>query len=122
MKKFLGLLLVMGLLTACAGAPPQWWNPSGSYGNESVSRPQQSAAARTSATVRPDETPVPAEEAISTQDDSYEEMILTPLQDEETEEPSAGTQTQNTMDITPSAPESTTAPGGALPMPSVLNE
>ena len=76
----------------------------------------------TSATVRPDETPVPAEEAISTQDDSYEEMILTPLQDEETEEPSAGTQTQNTMDITPSAPESTTAPGGALPMPSVLSE
>ena len=64
---------------------------------------------------------MPAEESISTQDDSYEEMILTPLQDEETEEPSAGAQTQNTMDITPSAPESATA-GSALPLPSVLSE
>lgn len=121
MKKFLGLLFIICLLTACAGAPPQWWNPSGTYGNESVSRPQQSTSARVSPVVRPEEVPVPAEESISTQDDSYEEMILTPLQDEETEEPSAGAQTQNTMDITPSAPESATA-GSALPLPSVLSE
>ena len=121
MKKFLGLLFIICLLTACAGAPPQWWNPSGTYGNESVSSPQQSTSARVSPAVRPEEMPVPVEESISTQDDSYEEMILTPLQDEETEEPSAGAQTQNTMDITPSAPESATA-GSALPLPSVLSE
>ena len=44
-------------------------------------------------------------------------MILTPMQDEETEEPAQGANaSSNTMDITPSAPDASSE----LPVPSVL--
>lgn len=87
------MLFAAGLTAACAGTPPQWWNPSGTYGNESASA--MPAAGQTQPTARPvtaQETPVVQEENIASvmPDDSYEEMILTPMQDEETEEPAQG--------------------------------
>lgn len=116
------MLFAAGLTGACAGTPPQWWNPSGTYGNESASA--MPAAGQTQPTARPvtaQETPVVQEENIASvmPDDSYEEMILTPMQDEETEEPAQGeAASQNTMDITPSAPDASST----LPVPSVLLE
>lgn len=110
----------LGLMAACAGNPPQWWNPSGAYGNEGSA--DSPAAGSTPSSVRPapvQETPVVQEENIASfiPDDSYEEMILTPMQDEETEEPAQGANaSSNTMDITPSAPDASSE----LPVPSVL--
>lgn len=116
------MLFAVGFTAACAGTPPQWWNPSGTYGNEGASAAP--VAGQTQPTARPvssEETPVVREENIASvmPDDSYEEMILTPMQDEETEEPAQGAAaSQNTMDITPSAPDASSA----LPVPSVLTE
>lgn len=121
MKKIALVLPAVCLLAACAGNPPQWWNPSGSYGNDAVSASSSAGHTEPVRAAEPEEEPIPAEENIAapSPDDSYEEMILTPLQDEETEDPADKTsQSQNTMDITPSAPESS----GGLPVPSVLTE
>lgn len=111
----------MGLLAACAGNPPQWWNPSGSYSQEAAAP----AAGKTQPVEQPasglEALPAVQEENIATTlpDDSYEEMILTPVQDEDTEEPATGKDSsENTMDITPSVPDTSTS----LPVPSVLTE
>ena len=122
MKRFVMILFSVAVTAACAGTPPQWWNPSGAYGNESASFAP--AAGKTQPTARPvytEELPVVKEESIATvmPDESYEEMILTPVQDEETEEPAQGEDSsKNTMDITPSAPDTSST----LPAPSVLAE
>ncbi len=122
MKKFWLLAAACGLLSACAGNPPKWWNPSAAYSNESAAP----AAGKTQPVEQPassgqETLPPVQEENIATviPDDSYEEMILTPVQDEDTEEPAQGEQaSSNTMDITPSAPDTSTS----LPLPSVLAE
>ncbi len=110
----------LGLTAACAGNPPQWWNPSGAYGNEASAVSHSAGSTPPSAPPAPvQEMPVVQEENIASfiPDDSYEEMILTPMQDEETEEPAGGEDaSSNTMDITPSAPDASSE----LPVPSVL--
>lgn len=115
MKKNLFLFLALGLLSAaCAGNPPAWWNPSNAYSSGSSSaRPVQTPSAGNITLAAPaqEETFIPQEETISTAlpDESYEEMILTPLQDEETENASGESSAQ-------SSPSET----GLLPPPSVL--
>ncbi len=116
MKKNISLLAACGLLAAaCAGNPPAWWNPGNAYSSGSSSSRPAPAAERsgTIAVSSPaNETlAVPQEEAIPAPlpDDSYEEMILTPLQDEETEDASGESSAQ-------SSPSQT----GQLPPPSVL--
>ncbi len=125
------LLIALGLavfLSACAGAPPAWWNPSGAYGNATVSAPRQPA-------VRPslpqqvsaeEEEPVPLEQSIEPAEDSYEELNLNPLSGEETpvaapaaspaQAPAAA---QKEAPVAPAEPEDLPA-DGSLPFPTVL--
>ena len=76
------ILFVVGtiFLGACAGNPPAWWNPGNVY-----STPKEN---------KPVEQPLPSEQSISLQDESYEEMVLTPLQDEEEENDSGESSSQ----------------------------
>ena len=115
-KNLLSLAVFSLLLAACAGNPPAWWNPSNSYSSSGQSarpRPAQAASSGNITVSAPaqEETFIPQEEAISIPlpDESYEEMILTPLQDEETENASGEASAQ-------SSPSET----GQLPPPSVL--
>lgn len=119
MKKCLLVLLVSAFCAACAGNPPQWWNPSGSYGNTPAPVPPKTVTAEPASSSF-EEQPIPAEVPIAAaaQDDQYEEMMLTPLQDEETEEASDKKNDGATMAITPSS--GGTASEDALPPPSVL--
>lgn len=97
---------------ACAGNPPAWWNPGNTYSSEAPARPSSGAVSsvRPAAPAAQEEEFVPREEAITPlPDESYEEMILTPLQDEETENVSGESSAQ-------SVPSSSSV----LPPPSVL--
>lgn len=97
---------------ACAGNPPAWWNPGNAYSSEAPARLSSGAVSsvRPSAPAAQEEEFVPREESITPlPDESYEEMILTPLQDEETENVSGESSAQ-------SVPSSSSV----LPPPSVL--
>ena len=116
MKKNILLGLASCLLAAaCAGNPPAWWNPGNVYSSEAPARTSASKGTNggvsSANTVAVQEAePVVKEESIAPlPDESYEEMILTPLQDEETENASGESSAQ-------SAPAET----GLLPPPSVL--
>ena len=111
MKKNILLLFAATLTAACAGNPPGWWNPSNAYSSDGYTRPAAAYSAPVSVhTPQPDEMPVPQEvDMAPVPDESYEEMILTPLQDEETENASGESSAQ-------SAPSETSL----LPPPSVL--
>nr|QGT50539.1 hypothetical protein Elusimicrob1349_0090 [uncultured Elusimicrobia bacterium] len=110
MKKFLFLLPAVFLLGACAGMPPSWWNPGNTY--SSTSRQTVSDEKPRERVITPSAVErIPSEENISVQDESFEEMILTPLQDEETENATGEASAQ-------SLPQE--AGGSALPSPSVL--
>lgn len=102
------------LLGACAGNPPAWWNPGNAYSVDAPSQRPSSGTMSSGQTAAPAaqqrEDIVPREEAIAPlPDESYEEMILTPLQDEETENVSGESSAQ-------SVPSSS----AVLPLPSVL--
>lgn len=108
MKKLLLSVPAAFLLCACAGMPPAWWNPGNTY--SSTSRQTVSDEKPRERVITPSAIEqMPAEEKISVQDESFEEMILTPLQDEETENDSGEASAQ-------SVPQE----GSALPPPSVL--
>lgn len=109
------------MLTACAGNPPRWWNPGNTYSSTSrqtvsdeafhQNNPSPSSIGKMEA--------IPDVELIApANDDDFEEMLLTPLQDEETEEASTHPSDGGTMTVTPSAASS--VPDGVLPPPSVL--
>lgn len=90
-------------LAACAGMPPAWWNP------------RATTAEKTPAAVA-QKNPVadnPVELNISLQDETYEEMTLTPLQDEEEENSSGEASAQS---VVPPEDED------ALPAPSILQD
>lgn len=113
MKRILFFMPVAFLLCACAGTPPAWWNPGNTYSSTSrqaVSDEKPRQRVITPAAIEQ----IPAEENIAVQDESFEEMILTPLQDEETENASGEASAQSV----PQEPE--TKFDGALPPPSVL--
>ena len=90
MHKYITLFLGTLLLGACSGNPPAWWNPGNVYSPPKPAQPQ--------------EEQMPPEQNISLQDEDYEEMTLTPLQDEEEENESgdASSQTIPQEDLTPS--------------------
>ena len=91
-------------LIACAGMPPAWWNP------------RAATTAKTPVSAVSQKNPAadhPVELNISLQDETYEEMTLTPLQDEEEENASGDASAQSvgadeTEDV--------------LPAPSILQE
>lgn len=110
MKKLLLLAPAAFLLCACAGMPPAWWNPGNTY--SSTSRQTVSDEKPRERVIAPSAIEqIPAEEKISVQDESFEEMILTPLQDEETENDTGEASAQ-------SVPQQ--SGGTELPPPSVL--
>ena len=109
MRKILFLTPVALLLCACAGMPPAWWNPGNTY--SSTSRQTVSDEKPRERVITPSAIEqMPTEENIAVQDESFEEMILTPLQDEETENDTGESSAQ-------SVPQQQ---GSALPPPSVL--
>lgn len=109
MRKILFLTPVAFLLCACAGMPPAWWNPGNTY--SSTSRQTVSDEKPRERVITPSAIEqMPTEEKIAVQDESFEEMILTPLQDEETENETGEASAQ-------SVPQSV---GAELPPPSVL--
>jgi len=110
MKKFILFSLGVLFLTACAGNPPSWWNPGNVYSN---SGKKQAPANQTSANLPNRETDAQEEQTLQLQDQTCEEMILTPLQDEEGENESGDASAQSVV-----PPEDT----NALPLPSVLAE
>ena len=77
MRHLLLLLLVMLSVCACAGNPPDWWNPGGTYGNtpsaKAVSQPTTGAAV---AHTPKAEEEIPTEEKIDTTFEEYEELNL----------------------------------------------
>lgn len=94
-------------MSACAGNPPAWWNPDNRYGGTG-DRPA-AAASKQAGTAR--KTAVVTEQTIEAlPDDSYEEITLTPMPDED-EETQAGV-------AQPAEPVST---DDSLPLPSVLD-
>lgn len=108
MKKLLLLFPAAFLVCACSGMPPAWWNPGNTY--SSTSRQTVSDEKPRERVITPSAIEqLPSEEKIAVQDESFEEMILTPLQDEETENETGGSSAQSVP------PE-----GNSLPPPSVL--
>lgn len=101
--------MAISFLGACAGNPPAWWNPNNRYG----------AAEQTSALTTPkkqvsqdNRSVVVTEENIDPiLDDSYEEITLTPMPDEDRENATGVAASQNEELL----------PDGVLPVPSVLN-
>ena len=121
MKKLIFSLFVLSFLTACAGNPPAWWNPGNVYSNtgrQTVSKEKQQPNPAQAGALLEEMEDEPTEVSISVSDESYEEMALTPLQDEENEELSGDSSAQS---VTPTE-EDFTADSSVegLPLPSVL--
>ena len=108
MKKLGSILLGSLLVGGCAGTPPAWWTPNDTYPTPTVRITADSPSAVTpvnrSLADRQEEQP------LALPDDGYEEMVLTPLQDEERENDSGEASSQT---VVPLADE-------LLPPPSVL--
>jgi hypothetical protein len=138
MKKVIFSLFVLSFLTACAGNPPAWWNPGNVYSNmgrQNVSTEKQQRSQPTQEdTSFKEAEETPSEVSISVADESYEEMALAPLQDEENEEVNGESSAQsvsnpeedipelgeNPADEDFSAQPATDTASGGLPLPSVL--
>ncbi len=106
MQKQIGIFVVLFLLAACAEVPA-WWNPRGTTG-------EASKTATTAPATKPqtrEQTSVPVEMNLSLQDETYEEMTITPLQDEEEENESGDASSQSVV-----------PPEDELPPPSILSE
>ena len=78
MKQLFLFMSVIGLV-ACAGTPPEWWNPSGQY---SKNNPPAKVQPGTVRPIQPTETEIPVEEDIEATFDTYEEEDLAPLSEE----------------------------------------
>ena len=78
MKYFFPILVLCACLVACAGNPPQWWNPGNRYGQT------QNTATSSGTSVKKTTDVVTQEESIEPlPDNSYEEEVLAPLPEEE---------------------------------------
>lgn len=124
MRKTFALFVFSLLLAACAGNPPAWWtpNPAGSVSAPRSSERTQTAKPQAVQSDAETETAAePAEETLAPlPDESYEEMILTPLQDEETENETGDSSAQTVPAEEPAQTAPAPADPGALPPPSVL--
>ncbi|MBO7191000.1 MAG: hypothetical protein J6V32_02720 [Elusimicrobiaceae bacterium] len=108
MKKILGSLVAFLLLAACAEMPA-WWTPrQPAEGNKPVATTPQNPPR----TLHTNPTPTMEDLELSLTDESYEEMTLTPLQDEEDENDSGETSAQS---VPPEDED-------VLPPPSILEE
>ena len=107
MKNILGICLFCLGLAACAGNPPAWWNPGNIYSPQNKNNPTN---AQINVAASQHDTQTPIEQKIDVPNDDYEEMTLTPLQDEEGENDSGESSAQSMPDL-----EDT------LPPPSILN-
>lgn len=76
MKNSTMCIFLLTMLTACAGNPPAWWNPSGRY-----STPSQSSSSIVAAPVKTPTNTVssPVPETFVPTDTEYEEMVLSPI-------------------------------------------
>lgn len=110
MKKVLTVCLFSFSLAACAGNPPAWWNPGNKYSPENNSGTAATASTTAPAPSTGAHTQIPAEQSISVPEEDFEEMTLTPLQDEEGEDESGDASAQ-------SVPE----PQDTLPAPTILD-
>lgn len=134
MKNFfvLSIIFCAFFLAACAGTPPAWWNPSGTYNSSHKQSTSQQVRAVPSGSVRvKTEEETPAEQDIDPTEDDYEEIALSPI-DEQAEakrlaEQSADTlpatsgQVQVPVDRSSPAPVKDNLPQDEeLPLPSVL--
>ncbi len=67
------------LLTACAGTPPVWWNPTGTYTTTGTTNSTKVQPATVQTRVVPP-AEIPAEESIEASvEEEYEELKLSPL-------------------------------------------
>lgn len=137
MKK-LFFVFSLSFLCACAGNPPQWWNPSGAYGEASIAETSAPSMAKPSLSVQQttqeEEEPYPMEQSIEPVMESYEELSLSPLAPavdaadfpaQQTETPAA--EPQPAAPVQQAEPEPAYEPepenlpqDGSLPPPSVL--
>ena len=106
MQKQIGISVALLFLAACAEIPA-WWNPRGMTGKTQAPAATSTTPAETSART-PSE---PVELDLSLQDETYEEMTITPLQDEEEENDSGDASAQSVV-----------PPEDELPAPSILEE
>ena len=96
MKKVCVFILTSVFLSACAGNPPAWWNPRNIQPGQTSGQQSQRAVSAAPRGETSSKVPVNmnAEELISVPDEGYEEMALTPLQDEEQENTTGETSSQ----------------------------
>ncbi|MBR3604391.1 MAG: hypothetical protein IKL48_06980 [Elusimicrobiaceae bacterium] len=122
-------------LCACAGNPPTWWNPSGTYSPKTNSH-QEAEVQSKPVVMGPTVQEEPMEQSIEPALESYEEMRLTPLPQTDGTEQNQETQidkemteaeelnltgTQSTVSTATSQPkEDSLLTDGPLPPPSVL--
>ena len=106
MKKLWGILVTFLLLAACAEMPA-WWTPSQHTGGNNpagqTAKPEQPA-------LQNNPTPTMEELELSLTDETYEEMALTPLQDDENDSGETSAQSVPPEDE------------DVLPPPSILEE
>lgn len=108
MQKLWGILFTFSLLAACAEMPA-WWTPrQPAGGNKPVATTPQNPPQ----TLHTNPTPTMEDLELSLTDESYEEMNLPPLQDEEDENDSGETSSQS---VPPDEED-------VLPPPSILEE
>ena len=119
MKRYLPLL-VLFLLSACAGNPPQWWNPSGAYSADPSHTAETTAETSTGSAPVAKDNPIPAEQDIDAVEESYEELDLSEkpaaAQTEEAPATKATTEPEVITQVEEHLPED-----GSLPSPSVLD-
>ena len=130
MKK-ISLILLSVLFIACAGNPPDWWNPSGTYNKENArSKQSQKVNAEPSGSSNVEaEDETPAEQTIdAVLDENYEEINLDPI-DEQAEAQKAAAQSLNNtsgqvqvpvQDASSAKTANSLPADGSLPPPSVL--
>jgi len=96
MKKIYVAISMSLFLAACAENPPAWWNPRNLQPGQTATATRPAAV--TKRAVSANQTPVnmEREELIALPDEEYEEMSLTPLQDEEQENESGESSAQVT--------------------------
>ncbi|MBO4675146.1 MAG: hypothetical protein J5601_03555 [Elusimicrobiaceae bacterium] len=80
MKKYIIYTFFLSMLTACAGNPPTWWNPSGRY---STTTPSSSSAPSIQTEIPDNSVSTPQQETLLPLDTDYEEMALSPIAAEE---------------------------------------
>ena len=116
--KYFYLFLIMLGLCACAGNPPDWWNPSGTYGNaepaKAISSQNVSKKQRVS---RPAVQEIPVEESIETSVEEYEEISLNPM---EQMEQSVSEESSEQADPMYASEAEHLPADGSLPPPTVL--